>query len=52
MEENDIDFEGYIKCEVLQFGLIESSFDGNRNVLEFVVFEKWMDDQMGEIFGN
>ena len=51
-EENDIDSEGYIKCEALQCGPTESSLDGNRNVLESVVSEKWTDDQMGETSGN
>lgn len=51
-EENEIDSEGYIKCEALQPGPTESGLDGNGNVLECFVSEKWTDNQMGETSGN
>lgn len=43
-EENEMDFEGYIRSEVLYMGLVDNSFDGNGNVLNYFKFEKGMEN--------
>ena len=48
-EENEMDSEGYIKCEALQSGPTENNLDGNGNVLDCFLSEKWTDNQTCEI---
>ena len=52
-EENEMDSEGYIKCEVLQTGPAENSIDGNGNVVDYFVSERnGTDNRVCEISGG
>lgn len=51
-EENEMDSEGYIKCEALQTGPAENSLDGNGNVVDYFVSEKGTENQVCQISGS
>ncbi|KAL9984891.1 hypothetical protein ACROYT_G007236 [Oculina patagonica] len=51
-EENEMDSEGYIKCEALQTGPAENSLDGNGNVVDYFASEKGAENQVCQISGS
>lgn len=51
-EENEMDSEGYIKCEALHTGPADNSLDGNGNVVNYFVSEKGTENHLCQISGN
>ena len=51
-EENEMDSEGYIKCEALQTGPADNSLDGNGNLVDYFASENGTENDVCQISGS